>query len=177
LTVLHRAKHKRDRRPGFTLVELLIVLVIMAIVAAMALPMTSGIPATRVIAAARLVAADLEFAQQESIVHADDPCLLKLNQGTGTYWVARVSAPDTPIADPANPAATLSVTFGGGRANHLGGVSISSYDFDGDAELRFDAFGQPDQTTAATIVLASDGVTMTISVDPQTGEVTATAGP
>jgi len=150
----------------------MIVLVILAIVAALALPMTGTTAATQLIGAARLLMADLEFAQHESISHPDDPCLLKVDKANNRYWIAKVSAPDTPVADPAGNGQFL-VVFGSGRASTLAGVTIQSYSLGGDTELRFDGFGLPDQTAAATVVLAGGGAALTITIDPVSGEITA----
>jgi prepilin-type N-terminal cleavage/methylation domain-containing protein len=160
------------RRYGsaFTLIELMIVLVILAIVAAVVLPMTGTTAATQLIGAGRLLVADIQYAQHESITHPDDPCLLKVDQPGNRYWIAKVSAADTPIADPASKGQFL-VAFGSGRASALAGVTMRSYSLGGDTELRFDGFGQPDQTTTATIVLTCGGATLTVSVDPISGEV------
>ena len=174
--MIHRAASSRVYRvAAFTLIEVLIVVVMLGIVAALALPMTGAAGATKAIAAGRLLQADLEYAQHESIAHPDDPCLLKVDRTNQRYWIARASDVNTPIADPAGQG-TFLVVFGGGRAHMLAGVTIDSYSLDGDNELRFDAFGQPDQTAAATVVLACDSVTMTLSVDPISGEVTAQQG-
>ena len=158
------------RRRAFTLVELLIVLVILAIVAALAMPMAGTISTTRVIAAARLLTADLEYAQQASIADPSDPCVVKVDVDADQYWIARASDVDTAIDNPAGPG-TMLVSFGSGRAHTLEGVTVQSADFDGDDELHFDGFGLPDQTTAATVVLSADGFALTVSVDPATGEV------
>ena len=156
---------------SFTLVELLIVVMIMAIAAAIMMPALGTTEATKLIAAGRLVASDVEFAQYESIVHPDDPRLIKIDSGGNQYWIAKASDVATAIDSPAGPS-TMLVTFGAGRALELAGVTVQAYDFDGDDELRFDAFGQPDQTTTATITLSAGGATLTISIAPVSGEVT-----
>jgi len=57
---------------AFTLVELLIVIVLVAIAATLAVPMMGDAGTARLPAAGRLLLADLAFAQIQSISHADD---------------------------------------------------------------------------------------------------------
>lgn len=165
-----QAQSFRPARWGFTLVELLIVLVVLAIVAALALPSAESTITSKLIGAARMVAADLEFAQSDSIAHAADPRVFRIDQANDQYWIAPVSDVNSPIDDPGSRSA-FRITFGEGKASAMSGITISSYDFAGDDELRFDRFGSPDQTTVATLELSCAGRTMTISVAPQTGEV------
>jgi len=152
-----------------TLVELLIVVTLIAIMATLAMPMLSDTDATRLQAAARLLAADLAFAQVESITHANDTCLVTFDQASGSYTVARTSAPATPITNPATNQPYVT-QFGSGLAAELSGVSIQSYSLDGDNELAFRIYGQTDQSTPATITLEAGGETITVQIDPTTGE-------
>lgn len=168
-------RHQPHR--ALTLVELLIVIVVMAILAVIALPMASGTSAGVLAAAARLVAADIEYAQVASIASPDDPRLIRIDPATHRYWIAAASAPNTPL-DYAPGSGELLVTFGAGRAASLAGVTIQSYDLDksgenNDTTLSFDMLGRPDQATPATITLALQGATITITVAPQTGEVSS----
>ena len=160
---------------AFTIVELLIVIMVVAIAAVMALPLMGGTDDTKLSAAARLLMADLEFAQVESIAHADDPRVVVFDQGTNSYRVAASSAPATPITNPIGNT-PYSTTFGAGRAAELGGVTIASYSLDGDAQLGFGALGQLDQATEASITLQAGTSTITVKVDPSSGETSATAG-
>ena len=154
---------------GFTLVELLIVIMIMAIAAAVAMPMMGETDSTRLTCAARLLVADLDFAKMESITHADDPRVVVFDQGTHSYHIAASSAPSTPITNIiANQPYT--VQFGTGRAAKLTGVTIQSYSLDGDNQLEFGSFGQLDQTTTATITLQAGSATITVQIDPISGE-------
>lgn len=170
----HRARRtpREGGRSAYTLIEVLIVVTILGIVAAIVVPAGGTTGATKVRAAARLLVADIEFAQNESIAHPDDPRLLVIDQANSRYWVAAVSDPATAINDPAG-SGTMLVQFGSARAAYLGGVTVQSYALGGDAELRFDGLGQPDQTTAASVVLECEGHTLTITVSPTSGEVSA----
>jgi len=150
---------------------MMIVIVIIGIIVTLVVPAVGTLGATRLIAAGRLLAADIEYAQSESIARPDDPRLIKLDQANNSYWIAAASDVNTPINDPASQGSFL-VQFGTGRAYQLGGVTISSFSLNGNDELHFDGLGQPDQTTVASIVLASDGASLTISIAPISGEVT-----
>lgn len=162
--------HASGRR-AFTVVELVIVMLIIGIAATLVLPQFGTTDTARLIMASRLLAADIEFAQSESIAHPDDRRVIKVDQSGNRYWIAKVSDVNTAIADPAG-GGTMLVAFGSGRAHELTGVTIQGYALGGDDELRFDAYGQPDQTTTATITLAIAGGTMTVSVASGSGEVT-----
>lgn len=154
---------------AFTLIELLIVVVLMAIAASVAIPMLAGTDATRLKAAGRLLVADLGFAQLESITHADDPCVVTFDQTNSSYTLARKSTPTTPITDPGTNLPYVT-QFGIGRASELTGVSIQSYSLGGDNEIAFGIYGQTDQTTTAVITLQVGTLTVTVQIDPASGE-------
>ena len=165
---------RRRRTAGFTFVEVLIVVLIMGIAAALTVPMFGQTDATRLRAAANLLVADLGYAQVESISHGDDPRLVVFDQDNGSYRIAAVSDPDTPITNPAGNQPYV-MTFGTGRAHELAGVSIQGHALDGDDRLQFGIYGQLDQTDPATITLASGGASITITLDPTSGEASVGA--
>jgi len=155
---------------AFTLVEILIVIMVLAILAAVVVPMSGSTDATRLMAAARLLVVDIEFAQHTSITHPDDPALLKIDQANNQYWIAQASDVGTPVTDPGSLQPLLG-QFGTGRGTPFTGVTIQSYSLDGDTELHFSGVGVPDQTSDATVVLANGVHTMTITVAAGSGEV------
>lgn len=157
---------------GFTLIELMIVMVIIGIAFGLALPFIGDSKELRLREAARMLAADLEFAQSESIAHPDNLRIVKFNSSTSEYWITSVSASptDTPITDPARNTPFL-VQFGIGRAEGIGGVTIASYSLGGDNAICFDAYGAPDQTTTASITLACGPETVTVQIAPGSGEI------
>ena len=155
---------------AFTLVEMIIVVLIVGIAAALALPMFGQTDLTRLRSAAGLLAADLGYAQIESIAHGDDLRIVVFDQDANSYRIATAADPDTPIT---NPIGNLpyTTTFGAGRARDLAGVTIQGYDLAGDDRIQFGIYGQLDQATVATITLAAGGASVTISIDPTSGEV------
>jgi len=154
---------------AFTLVELLIVIVLVAIAATLALPMMGDSGATRLPAAARLLLADLAFAQVQSISHADDPCVVIFDSASDTYTLEKSSTPGTPMTDSitGQPYVTH---FGSGRASEMADVSIQGYSLGGDDRVSFGMYGELDQTTTATITLKAGALTTIIQIDPDSGE-------
>ncbi len=141
-----------SRRRGFTLVEVMAVVLILAIAGALVMPMFGKTADSELRAAARLVAADLDYAKIGSVTHADDPRLVAIDKDNNTYHIAAQSSPDTPLTNPATQKDYV-VAFGSGRASTLQHVTIDHYDFDGDNQLAFGIYGQLDQTRDATITL------------------------
>ena len=169
-----------NRSAAMTLVEILIVVVVLGIAAVIAMPMLGETDASRLAAAGRLLIADLQFAQIESISHANDLRGLKFDTAANSYTV--VESNGTPFDCSSATAVTNLIgnepyvtQYGTGRASELDGVTIDSHSLDGDDCLVFGAYGQTDQSIAATVTLQSGSKTLTISIDPISGE--ATAGP
>ncbi len=163
---------------AFTLVEMLTVVVIMGIVALIAIPLFESTDAARVSSAAKLIVSDLQYAQMYSISHGDNPMGIKFDTSTDSYsLVQRSGSPPFQCASVSiatNPVGggTYVTTFGTGRAGELAGVSIDSLSLDGDECLVFGSMGQLDQSTAATLDVTFGGRSLTISVDPISGEAT-----
>jgi len=175
-TIRTRSRRARDRR-GYTLIELLTIIVLLGIVIGLITPLLPESQDLALRESARILAADIEFARMESITHADDPRAIVFSaSGGNTYWIAPVS--NTTQGNAVTEEISNSpyvVQFGAGRAAACTGVSLGNYDVGGDAEIQFDALGSPDLTSKATIPLTLNGMTLTIEVAPATGEVTITS--
>lgn len=170
-TLIRFQPHRLTQPHGFSVVELLIVVTIIAIAAALVVPMMRDNDTAQLRAAAGLLVADLAFAQVESIAHADALRCLVLDADNKTYSVATVSQPTVPLTNPADKS-PYSVTFGQRRAQTLGRVTFFSNNIGVDKRLGFGAYGQLDQTTAATFTLAAGDRKITITLDPITGQPT-----
>jgi prepilin-type N-terminal cleavage/methylation domain-containing protein len=156
---------------GFTLIELMIVVAVLAIAGALAVPMLGNTAPDKLRGATSTLAADLAFAKVESMAHSDDLRLVVFDNPNDRYHIAATSDAATPITNPINQQPYL-ITYGQGTAASLTNVTIDSYSLDGDAQLGFNLYGGLDQATAATITLGCDGLTVTVTLDPNTGEST-----
>jgi len=145
------------------------VVIVLGIVAALAVPMFASTSASKLQGAASMLAADLAFAQVQSVAHGDDPRLLVFDNPNDTYYIAATSNPATPITNPIGGAPYL-VNYVQGSASSLVNVTIDSYTLNGDDQLGFGIYGGLDQPTDASITLGCEGLSVTITVDANTGE-------
>jgi len=156
---------------AFTLVELMIVLMVIAICAALVVPQLGGDAGTKLTAAARLLAADLGAAQIDSIAHGESPRVVVFAPDDDGYHLAAAADPGTPVNNPLGNV-PYAVTFGEGRARGLAGVTFDAMNVGDDAQLGFGVYGQLDQADDAILTLACAGRTLTLTVQASTGEVT-----
>ncbi len=158
-----------QRAGAFTLLEIMIVVAILAILASL-VPMIGSTDEARLRGAAQMLVADLELAQMQSIAHSEDGRVLVFAAAGDAYHLGTASSPATPIINPIDKRDYV-VQFGVSRAFYLGGVTITGTSLGGDNQLGFGEYGQLDQATPATITLGAAGSTITITLDPLTGEV------
>lgn len=155
-------------RRGFSLVELVMVIVILAIAALGIIPIMSQGTLTQAYAAAEMVYADMEYARS-----------LAMTRG-GSYSVQFDTANESyQIQDPNGDVVVHPVNkrdYVVDFANHrdLGQVDIVSASFDSTSSVRFDYLGSPYNGTGSalnsgSVVIRSDAVQRTVSVEPVTG--------
>ncbi len=166
----HSNHNPSQRRAGYTLVEVLIVVTILGIVSAVVVPNMLTAGTLGVQAAARMTVADILFAQNDAIAQQN---------------IRKV------VFDPDNERYTLtdendnvlSVAWKNGSANNyevdfttddrFQGVVIVSADFAGSSTLEFDALGGP--TNGGTVVIEFQGRQYRVTVASFTGRVTVEA--
>lgn len=176
--VIRHCPTSSARSRGFTLVEILVVVVILGIVSAVILPQIGSRDDLRVAASARIIMADLIYAQNLAISKQQVHYVRFTSSGYGLYTVPTGGSP---ITHPMNKT-PYTATFGAGGSAGMQQTSIVSSSFDGSQTLAFDELGAPyafdtganntvPLVAAGQIRIASGAQTMTISVEPFTGEV------
>jgi prepilin-type N-terminal cleavage/methylation domain-containing protein len=171
---------KHGLRKGFTLVEVLIVVVIISIAALMAVPMFSSAGSMQIRSAANIIAADLEYAKSMAITTGQNYAVI-FDATAESYQVAIVNpdATTTVIPHPVKQGFDYVEDFK--NDSRLSRVNISSVQFDPGSgnTITFDYLGSPYSGTdisnplnSGSIAISADGATATISVEPVTGYIT-----
>jgi len=155
-------------RGGFTLVELIVVVVILAIAAAMVVPYASGTGEMSCQAAARRLMADLEYAQNQAIV-TQTTIKVTFDSSSNSYTVANQSGPLI------HPITKKDYVVDFDTEDTLKGITISAVAFGGGAEVSFSALGAPD--LGGSVDLAAGSSTYRVTVAPVTGRVSVAEAP
>jgi len=160
-------------RSGFTLVELIMVILILSIAAAMVLPMASSAGSVQLRAAANMVAADLEYAKSMAISRGQAYSIL-FDKNNETYRVQDHNEVD--ILHPVKKGLPYLVDFP--HEGRLSRVTIDNAVFNGTSRVAFDYLGTPyddngaSLNAAGSVILKAGGDTMTVKVEPVTGFIT-----
>jgi MSHA pilin protein MshC len=164
----------RRRAAGFTLIEVIVVMLMIAILAVVATPRLTNLGSSRSGVAARMIARDLTYARERAIATGTRTWVV-FSLGTHSYSVL--------CENPASPgragATVMTNPNGNGKtfvqylnAGEYAGVTMTGVTLDAGAEIGFDWVGKP-YNSASTALAAAGTVTLssgyTITIQPATG--------
>jgi prepilin-type N-terminal cleavage/methylation domain-containing protein len=168
-------------RSGFTLIEILMVVIILGIASAVVVPNIGTHDDLNVAAAARVVVADLIFAQNRAILSQS---MRYVNfDTTNQVYAITSSKPNVTAAYEQNPVSLQNyiTTFGSANtASSMQRVTLQTPSVDGKTCISFDELGQPyscdtssgaavQLVNTATIPVRCGNFTLTVKVEPYTG--------
>ncbi len=161
----------RNKRPAsrdlsaWTLIELIVVLVILAIAAAVIVPNFAGASSFQAVSAARMIAADLQYAQNMAVTF-QSPVTVSFNENAESYTLSNASGP---LIHPMTKSAyTIDFATQDGFEN----LDIVSATFAGATAVQFDELGTPDN--AGSVTVRSGANVYRVDVGAATGRVTVT---
>lgn len=173
-----------DFRRGFTLAELIIIVMIVGIVALLALPMMhTALTGMRLSGAAREIAAAIEFAQL-SAAGSGRAHRVTVDAAANGLLVEELTYPgdlspnevaESVVEQETYAAAAHALTASGlyqiafSSEPRFDGVDIASAAFGAGAAVVFDALGSP--STGGSVVLTCGGRQITLTLDPSSGKV------
>ncbi len=172
--------HRSNKCRGFTLVEILCVVVILGIAAGIIIPQLGMRHDLKAAAAARMLISDLMYAQNLAISKQRKHYIQFVDQ---QYTLMSRDSDSDPLSAISHPVTKNTYTVGMGSATPgLDGVSLAGWEFGGPSIIGFDDLGSPfayDGTDVlplndpAKITIQSGDVSLVVSIEPYTGEASA----
>ena len=139
-------------RKAFTLMELMIVVVIAAIVFTVSLSDGAASAKAGVDEFRGKLESDLSYARSMTLADPSDPVIVKVDPVQSRYWLARESAPDTPIVHPLTRKDYV-VATGDGASGAMKRVKVVATTIEEGGALAFDHVGVLKQQTPAIVRL------------------------
>ena len=158
-------------KSGFTLIELVIVMVILSISALIVIPMIGSASSSQLSSAADILASDLEYARSMAISRGYT-YLVVFDSANNSYEIRDET--NAVIRHPVKKGFDYVVRLGPGQMFDT--VTISSANFNSTNVIKFDSLGSPYSGTNAAlnngaVVLQAATATMTVSIEPVTGYI------
>jgi len=163
----HTGYSLRGISGGFTLIEIIIVVVILAIAAMTAIPLMSSAGSVQIRSAANMIAADLEYARSMAISRGQNYSVV-FDKNTESYRIE--DQYNNVIPHPVKKGFDYIIDFQ--NDSRLNKVDITNVNFDLTSRVQFDCLGSPyNLNNEGTVNLVAGGVTATIAVEPVTGYI------
>jgi prepilin-type N-terminal cleavage/methylation domain-containing protein len=160
-------RHPAGSGSGFTMIELMVVMVIIAVIAAMVVPLAFGTSGTAAMATARRVGADLEYAQNLAITTQSN-ITVTFDTTANSYRVSNS------LGVVKHPITQKDFTITLGNDPGTSGVAITSA-FGAGKQVVFGPLGDP--TPSGTVALGGGGSNYVLTVAAVTGRVSIAAAP
>ena len=170
-----RARQKKEsRRTGFTLAEVLVVVVILGIAGAIIIPMISDSTDLQATSAARQIVSTLLFAQTAAIAHQEQYQVV-FNDATESYEVQ--DSTGAVIDNPVSPGTDYRISFP--DISQMKSVTIDTVNFDGTDRVWFDRLGAPYSGAIITntplmlgeVTVRAGSSSYTVTVEPVSGRI------
>ncbi|MCH2132978.1 MAG: prepilin-type N-terminal cleavage/methylation domain-containing protein [Phycisphaerales bacterium] len=166
-----RIKPPTRARAGFTFIEIMMVVMIMATMAMFAVPMIRSSNAGALDAAARLLRSDLERAQVTAMACPDRRIGLRFDQDGGGWQLVDADAPGVALRDEYS-GQPISIRLGQGRGQVAADVRLDPTGLAGEM-LVFDPLGGLENPgPPARLRLRSDENTAAVRISAATGWIT-----
>lgn len=188
--------HRTGYSRGFTLIEVMIVVVLLGIAGALVIPSMSQVGVLRVQSTVRTVVADITYLQGEAMAYQSRRAIwfgkvarynassraYEFVDGNG-YTLAEVTGATLNLSlhavpDPDFPSRPLSRDF---DKPEYAGARLQNFSFNGGALLIFDELGGPvseldgpDPGTGGNLEITGSGSVFRVDVEPYTGRVRVT---
>lgn len=171
---------RRTPARGYTLIEVLVIVVILGIAGSLVIPSMSQASTLRVQAAVRTVISDITFAQADAMAFQERRAVI-FDTDDSSYRIVSIPAgeidPDSnTLYDPTKPGGLYVVQIAG---EAFGDAQITAADFDGDNTLIFDDLGGPvaepsgdTPSELGSLTITGSGSNYVVEVEPFTGRVT-----
>lgn len=159
-------------RFGFTLFEMvLVVLILGTVAAALVPPIGNNLYSPRLRTAANVLASDIDFCASECIARPSAPRIITFDSTANRYSIIDFGT-SAPIKHPVDEMDFIN-DFSTGRNAQLNGVRIQSVVSGGSplGTLAFDCYGRPMINADAIITLTFKGSSLAIQVSATTGDV------
>ena len=175
-------RSRPNRVAAFTMNEVMVCVVILAIASAVVLPMVGNRSDLKLAAGMRKLVADLQYAQNLAVA-SRDPVYVRFEANQYTLF-RRAGSLSQAIDHPIDPG-TFVVRFGtNATAGTLASLAMAQPNFGSSLHvIGFDSVGSPvlldelsstktSLAAAAAVILTCEGDSKTLKVEPYTGEIT-----